>query len=215
MFKKISVAKARSGRKSVGVFAEDLERRNHRGIPQEIRNDFVRGISNPGFKAEVGETAFEGDLLLLGLGSRDHLDTAAARKAGAGLLRSLHRAEVDTIEFVVRGDCDDLPLGEIGRALAEGVALANWRLDGYDGVNARERTRLPRLRIGAQRASVQDGLKDGLRLAEAVNLARMVGETPPNICHPAWIAKQARKLARDTPGLTCKVIDAKKAAELG
>ena len=87
MFKKISVAKARSGRKSVGVFTEDLERRNHRGIPQEIRNDFVRGISNPGFKAEVGETAFEGDLLLLGLGSRDDLDTAAARKPQSAMAR--------------------------------------------------------------------------------------------------------------------------------
>jgi leucyl aminopeptidase len=215
MFKKITIGKTRAARKVACVFTEDLDRKDHTGIPVGIRPDFIRGISNPGFQAETGETAFVDDLLLLGLGSEDSIDADTARKAGAGLLAALDRAGVDAIEFVSRPDCDEMPLGTLGRAVAEGMGLANWRLDGFDGTNARERTTHPRLRIAAARKTVHDALGDGLQLAAAANLARMVGETPPNVCHPTWIAKQARKLARETEGLTCKVIDAKKAAELG
>ena len=215
MFKKISIGKTRAARRVVFVFTEDLDRKDHTGVPVELRTAFIRGISNPGFHAETGETAFVDDLLLLGLGSEDSVDADAARTAGARLVATLTRSGVDAIEFASREDGDELPIEMLARAIAEGMSLANWRLDGFDGTNAPERTIHTRLRIAAARKSVHAALSDGLQLADAVNLARMVGETPPNVCHPTWIAKQARKLARETEGLTCKVIDAKKAAELG
>ena len=83
MFKKITIGKTRAARKVACVFTEDLDRKDHTGIPVGIRPDFVRGISNPGFQAETGETAFVDDLLLLGLGSEDSVDADTARKAGA------------------------------------------------------------------------------------------------------------------------------------
>ena len=49
---------------------------------------------------------------------------------------------------------------------------------------------------------------------QAVNTARELAATPPNICHPGWVASQARKLARTT-GLHCRVIGAAEAEKLG
>ena len=215
MFKKISIGKTASARQTMAVYTEDLERRDHAGVPKEIRKALMEATAVPGFKAAVGEIRFHGDMLFFGLGSEETVDAVAVRKAGASVLRALDRAGVDAIEIVARPDWNDRPVMELLSAFSEGAALANWRLEGYDGTNARELTIHPRLRIGSARPKGNAALKDGLQLAEAINLARMVGDTPPNICHPSWIAKQARKLARQVEGLSCKVIDARKAEEMG
>ena len=109
MFKKISIGKTRAARRVVFVFTEDLDRKDHTGVPVELRAAFIRGISNPGFHAETGETAFVDDLLLLGLGSQESVDADAARAAEARLVATLSRSGVDAIEFASRADGDDLP----------------------------------------------------------------------------------------------------------
>ncbi len=214
MFKQITVGSARSARPLVGVYTEDLKRRDHAAIPNEHRDAFVRGISTPGFKADIGEVVFGDDLVLVGLGSVENVDADATRRAGASLVRRLDRAGIDAVRVIRRDDAGDRPLDRLARGFAEGMAMANWRIEGYDGSAAKTRTVHPKLRISADQKPFAEGLKTGLRVAEAVNLARMVATTPPNVCHPAWIAKQAKALAKST-GLTCTVIDAKKAAELG
>ena len=214
MFKQITVGSARSARPLVGVYTEDLERRDHVAIPEAHRDAFVRGISTPGFKAEVGETAFGDDLVLVGLGSVESVDANATRRAGASVVRRLDRAGIDAIRVITREDVGDRPIERLARGFAEGMAMANWRIEGYDGTAAKPRTDHPKLRIAAEQKPFAAGLKAGLRVADAVNLARMVATTPPNVCHPTWIAKQAKALAKSS-GLTCTVIDAKKAAELG
>ena len=214
MFKQITVGSARSARPLVGVYTEDLKRRDHAAIPTEHRDAFVRGISTPGFKADIGEVVFGDDLVLVGLGSVENVSADATRRAGASLVRRLDRAGIDAVRVIRRDDAGDRPLDRLARGFAEGMAMANWRIEGYDGSAAKTRTVHPKLRISADQKPFAEGLKTGLRVAEAVNLARMVATTPPNVCHPAWIAKQAKALAKST-GLTCTVIDAKKAADLG
>ena len=53
--------------------------------------------------------------------------------------KAIDRAGIDAIRCLPRGECDDLAILEaIGAAFAEGIALANWRLAGFDGTAARE-----------------------------------------------------------------------------
>ena len=42
----------------------------------------------------------------------------------------------------------------------------------------------------------QRGMQQGVGLGEGMALTKNLANTPPNICHPAWLAEQARKLAR-------------------
>ncbi|MGY8752797.1 MAG: leucyl aminopeptidase, partial [Phycisphaerales bacterium] len=58
------------------------------------------------------------------------------------------------------------------------------------------------------------GLKRGVILGDAVNDARRVAATPPNICNPPWMAKEAKKIAKKC-GLKCKIISYTQAKELG
>ncbi|MDC0428993.1 leucyl aminopeptidase family protein [Phycisphaerales bacterium] len=215
MFKKISIATVRSATPLLVTFTEDLKPKAKIDVPKACRKQFLAAIKTPGFKAEVGEVLFEDGFVFVGMGARTKFDPAAARKGGAAVLKALDRAGIDAIHCMGRGDCDDLDaLGAIGAAFVEGIGLANWRLAGFDGTAARKTTQHPRLRIDWDRKALKSRLVAGLELAESTNIARTVAATPPNVCNPRWIAKEARKVARDA-GLKCTVFDHKKVKELG
>ncbi len=50
-------------------------------------------------------------------------------------------------------------------------------------------------------------LQQAEALAAGVQLARELGNLPPNICNPAYLAEQAQKLAAEHPGANCEVLD--------
>ena len=56
MFKKITVATAKSARPLLGVFREDLESKPASDVPKASRKALQAAIATPGFKADVGET---------------------------------------------------------------------------------------------------------------------------------------------------------------
>ncbi len=55
----------------------------------------------------------------------------------------------------------------------------------------------------------------GLAVAKGVRVCRDVGNMPPNICTPAYLASQARRLADACPNITPQVIGEQQMAELG
>ncbi|MGL4752624.1 MAG: leucyl aminopeptidase [Aeromonadaceae bacterium] len=55
----------------------------------------------------------------------------------------------------------------------------------------------------------------GLAVAHGVKVCRDVANMPPNICTPAYLASQARRLADAYPNLTTRVIGEQQMAELG
>ena len=215
MYRTITVAKSQNAIPVLGAYSEDIGKRKNPGVPARLFDAFKEALARPGFKADLGEVEFVGDkLIVVGLGSSDSFKTDQARRVGARLLRALDRCNVKAICFQKRSDRDDEYTRSIARACGEGMGLANWRLAGYDGKATKRSSDSGKLSIDAQRPSARTALKEGLRLAEAANEARRIADTPPNICNPTWMASEARKLARRT-GLACKVIDYKKAVEMG
>lgn len=57
--------------------------------------------------------------------------------------------------------------------------------------------------------------KIGTSIAEGMQLTRDLGNTPGNVCHPTYLASQARKLANQSKKMTCKVIDEKELKAMG
>ena len=213
MFSTLSIGSARSHVTVVGVTSDG------KTVPAAYAK--IQAVSDaletPGFSGENGEVLAAGAThVLLGLGEPGSVTPASVRTAAAKLVKALDR----------RGDKGisvDLSAGfpkkraeveALGRAFAEGLAMANWRVDRFDGAASRKAERGGALAVDSSDADFRDGLRRGLLLGGAVNYARGIGATPPNICNPAWVAAQAKKLARET-GLKCTVIDHEKARKMG
>ena len=215
MFTSIRASKTSSPTAVLCAFTSDLKRRKHDDIPQRLRETFACGIKQAGFKAQNGETILvEGKLLIVGGGDRDLASSDTARKAGARFAKEIERFEINSILVHPRLNTSDAEAAILSRAFAEGIGLSQWRLQGYDGTASKDHTTSGALSIAAVRSASNKALKEGLLVANATNEARRIAATPPNVCNPTWVAKEAKKAARSL-GLTCRIIDFKKAKELG
>jgi len=64
-------------------------------------------------------------------------------------------------------------------------------------------------------ASAGSALVVAAAIADGVRFARELGNLPPNICNPAYIAEQAQNLAREHPGVACEVLEEADMRRLG
>ena len=210
MYARISAGSARSALAVIPIFSDSpsLPARHSRapGAAEAMRT----------FKGEVGETVVLGQLVLLGAGRRADCTSATARTLGAKLVRALDRIgaaalRIEPAASLAQGRSRRF---DAGQAFGEGLAIANWRVDSFDGTATRKEPRRARLAADADDREFADGIARGLAIGASVNEARRIAATPPNICTPDWVASQCRSLAR-AHGMRCSVIPYAKAASLG
>jgi leucyl aminopeptidase len=171
----------------------------------------------PGFSGEAGQLAIGSDsAILIGLGE-DHATPQSLRGAGAKLVAALHTMNASAAQIEITKNLAG-PLAKkiavAAQAIAEGIVLANWRQESWRGTAARGDVASGTLVLTSKDSAARGGLRRGCILADGANEARRLGSTPPNIANPAWIAKQARSMAK-RHGLSCSVISAAKAKDLG
>jgi leucyl aminopeptidase len=213
MFSTLSIGSARSHVTVVGVTSDGKTVPAAYATIQAVSD----ALETPGFGGENGEVLAAGAKhVLLGLGEPGSVTPASVRTAAAKLVKALDRRgdKAISIDLSAGFPKKRTEVEALGRAFAEGLAMANWRVDRFDGAASRKSERGGALAVDSSDADFRDGLRRGLLLGGAVNYARGIGATPPNICNPAWVAAQAKKLARET-GLKCTVIDHEKAKKMG
>ena len=64
-------------------------------------------------------------------------------------------------------------------------------------------------------ATVNTAIEQGLAIAKGRNIARTLGNLPSNICHPSYMADEAKKLAKQHPKLSTTVLNEKQMYDLG
>jgi len=169
------------------------------------------------FRGREGDVVIEGDdVLLVGLGDPESLDLNSIRRLGGRLVRKLHAMDIHALDVQLDltipnkvGDADS-----VGQAIAEGMVLANWQVDFFDGKATTNTPSNGSLSLGSSCHEVRGGMRRGIILAESTNESRRISATPPNICVPSWVAQQARAAARKY-GMKCRVISFAEAKLLG
>ena len=190
-----------------------------KSIPDSItgHKELTKLLGTPGFKRDPGETLSHSDQgVLVGLGTSKELCTDTLRTAGARLVGRLERMGVKKATFRLEAmPRTRLTPEALGRAIGEGMGIANWRMDLFDGAASKSLQAKGRLNVGCTSAEFASGLKLGLMLAESMNFSRRLSATPPNICTPAYVASAARTLSRAKDDLHCSVITYQQARRLG
>lgn len=107
----------------------------------------------------------------------------------------------------------------LAQALAEGIYYGSFRYDEY--VTSDEDGRSDSLFVeiiddsAAKTKRLEDGLSKGAVIGKAQSYARALANRPGNVINPPSLAAEAKKLAANTKGLTCTVLDEKQLAKLG
>ncbi|HTW74297.1 MAG TPA: leucyl aminopeptidase [Steroidobacteraceae bacterium] len=142
-----------------------------------------------------------GRLLLVGLGPRAQFSRRVWRKGLQAAVGALARTRIASAALALeRPGGRELPDYYLGRATAEGVGAALYRINDLKSARRPRPPALSLVRLGPieadSLAAVRTGLSDGAALAESAALLRDLANLPANVCTPRYLAARARELAR-------------------
>ncbi|MCK6389934.1 MAG: leucyl aminopeptidase [Azonexus sp.] len=91
------------------------------------------------------------------------------------------------------------------------IALdTGYRFDDFKSQKPTARRSLKKVTFGVERrnelALAEEALAQGIAIAEGMAIARTLGNMPPNIFHPSYLAEQARQLAQEFQ-LECDILE--------
>lgn len=191
---------------SNGAISAVLKRGDLAGKPGQTL--LLHGVA--GLKAER--------VLLVGSG-KDDLGDRSWRKlasAVAGVLKNLGGSDavlaLDDIAITGRE-------GHYGkyRLLAESLLDGEYVFDRFKSQKAEPRA-LKKITLLADKAGlteVERAVQHATAIASGMAFTRDLGNLPPNLCHPVFLAEQAKELGKTHKGLKVEVFDEKKIKELG
>ncbi|MBA1198791.1 MULTISPECIES: leucyl aminopeptidase [Pseudomonas] len=191
---------------SNGAISAVLKRGDLAGKPGQTL--LLHGLA--GLKAER--------VLLVGSG-KDDLGDRSWRKlasAVAGVLKNLGGSDavlaLDDIAITGRE-------GHYGkyRLLAESLLDGEYVFDRFKSQKAEPRAlkKITLLADKAGLAEVERAVQHATAIASGMAFTRDLGNLPPNLCHPVFLAEQAKELGKTHKGLKVEVFDEKKIKELG
>ncbi len=153
-------------------------------------------------------------LLLVGAGKKDQFNPARFREIAGAAVRNAKPCAAKKVAFLCRGG---LPAALAARLAAEGALYANYESDIYKTRDKEARdveSFLVLVEGKAARADIADGIRRGVILGDATNLARTLSNEPANILTPSQFAARALAIAEQT-GLTARVLEQEEMEKLG
>ncbi|MCC2636655.1 MAG: leucyl aminopeptidase [Moraxellaceae bacterium] len=198
-----------------------------RALDEASGGHLARALKTAGFEGKPGQTqtlytlpgiAAE-QVLVVGTGERRDLDSRSLVRAAHAATRALAKGPRKAVSFLaeleVPGLSQEDRISDIVRASVEG----SYRFEDFKSRKTGDKG-LNQLTLAVAEKAAIPGLKKSLAWGQAVatgvNRARDLGNLPPNICHPVYVAEQAKALGKlHDKALDVKVLGEKDMKKLG
>ena len=171
--------------------------------------------------AKTGRTLLLQDLpgvtsprvLVVGLGERAKFGVPQYLKAVADAVRAVRVGPVKSLLLTLH----ELPVNgrDAGWALRQAVVAADQAAYEYSATRTKPReVTLASVALSGSDAQQAD-LDRGVAIAAGVQFSRDLGNLPPNICNPGYLAEQGIKLATEHDAVECEVLERAEMEALG
>jgi len=152
-------------------------------------------------------------VLLIGVGDAAKLDTGRYSKLCLDAMRVLKGSPAKRVHSTLT------ELSVLGRDAAWAVRQAALAADhvGYCYTATRKTANgagCEQLTLSGDEA-LAPALREAEAIAAGVRLARELGNLPPNICNPGYLAAQAQQIAGEHEGVECEVLEREAMQQLG
>lgn len=191
------------------------ENENLISIPADIKPTVEIFIKNERFKGESGEiydftTEIQGkiiDILLVGLGKKNELDTEKVRIAYARVIKKAKELKIKAMDINLF-DTGDKCILSIFNSILEGICFANYKFNKYKTQKTKELldeisiVNVPQDKFN----DMKKKLEEAMILIEATLMARDLVNEPANVITPKVLAEKAKEVGKDT-GFEVEVFD--------
>ena len=164
----------------------------------------------PGLKAER--------VLLVGIGKTDELDSRQWRKIANAALAAIKNLGGGDAAFAMQDvQVKGRDSHASTRLLVEILADGQYVFDIFKSKKAEPRAlqKIILLCDKAEQPAVERAVREASAIATGMAFTRDLGNLPPNVCHPTYIADQAKQMSKAYKGLKVDVLDEKKLRDLG
>ncbi|MFI4969426.1 MAG: leucyl aminopeptidase [Lysobacterales bacterium] len=158
-------------------------------------------------------------VLVVGLGEQKKFDAAAFNRAANDAARALKNLPIDAAVSTLTDI--EVPGRDLAWKLRTAAIAADNQVYRYTATfkpkDAPKTQQLERIAFAAPAGAsgATRALAEAAAIANGVRFARELGNLPPNICNPAWIAAQAKTIADAHAGVTLEVLEAEDMRKLG
>ena len=147
-------------------------------------------------------------VLVVGLGEQKKFDAMRFQRACVESARALKGLPLDNATSYLTEI--DVPGKDAAWKVRSAALSADAQVYKYTATfKPREKPKTPELAAMSFAAAetAAPALILAAAIADGVRFARELGNLPPNICNPAYIAEQAQKLANEHPGVSCEILE--------
>ena len=160
-------------------------------------------------------------LLMVATGDeKKPLKESAYKKIAATIITTLKSTNAK--EAVIAIDdfsVENRDLFWVARQLIEVIEYQLYQFDDFKSKKADQKApALKKIVLLTDRKSanvVKEAIQQGMAIAKGRNVARTLGNLPGNVCHPSYLADEAKALAKQHTKLTTKVLGEKQMHDLG
>jgi leucyl aminopeptidase len=153
-------------------------------------------------------------LLLVGAGKKSQFEPARLRETAGTAVRAARASFSRSVAFLCRGDHSP---EWAARVSSEGATYANYEADIYKTRDKEQKDVEEFFLLFEKKGNqpeIQEGIRRGLVIGEATNLARTLANEPSNILTPAQFAERALSLGTQA-GLVARVLEKEEMGKLG
>ncbi|GLS26218.1 leucyl aminopeptidase [Marinibactrum halimedae] len=158
-------------------------------------------------------------IIIVGAGKTEGLSPEDAKKLFSTIANNINTPTIKSVALYL----DDLIINHrdqhwCAQHLAQAIAAASYRYDTTKSKKADKpalKSLLFNVPTAAVAKKVQPFLERGQSIGNGMNVTRELGNLPGNICTPAYLAKQARSMARGNPKLSVTILKEKEMRTLG
>ncbi len=155
-------------------------------------------------------------VMLVGLGKQAEFSEKHYRQAARAAVKAMPAGVANASFYLTELAIKKSDVQTKVAALVEVAMDATYQVNAIKQKKAEPKT-LVKIAIiveKAENAAAETGLKHGLAIGHGVNLAKDLGNLPPNICTPTYLGEQAKKLAKQY-GFKVEVLEQKEIEKLG
>ncbi len=204
---------------ATGVF-EDGKLGTEAAAVDRATGNRIKGIVERGdFSGRAGETLLLSEaglkstrVVLVGLGAERSYGRKTWRRACTAALTAAARTQVRSVSLAIeRPPAKDLNDYYFGRCVAEITGNVLYRTNDLKTGKKAPLPMIDMVVVGPVRATgvtqAKRGLEHGRALAAASAFQRDLGNLPPNICTPSYLAERAKGVAKRHSSVKVKVLD--------
>ena len=200
----------------LGIFQDKKLNPSQRSLDSLIDNALSEAIECDGFTGKkdkqlniYGNNSIK-RIVLIGLGDQKKYTSDRARSLASNICRYANNINVS--EFSVDGDSFGLQKNGYTQAFCEGLVLGSYEFNDYKTEDDKNNKAESVTMYGNVE---KKNLDKGFALGQAVSFSRDLGNHPANILTPSYLAREAQKIAEESPEMDCHIFDLKEIKKMG